>query len=816
MKKFIILILFCNLTLFFFGQTKNGSISGTVKSTDNNPLEAVTVLLLRQKDSSITRTAMTDKQGQFTIRKIAYGKYIVSVTAIGYQEFKSSLLTLDSFSHDRILSLINLSTVTKNLNAVTVTTQRPFLERKIDRLIVNVASSPVNAGQSAFDVLEKSPGVMIDENDNISLNGKQGTAIFIDGKMSYLSGKDLTNYLRSIPAAQLDVIELMTQPSSKYDAAGISGIINLKIKKNQANGFNGSINISSIFGYYYKNRDNLTLNWKKNKFNTTFSYGFSYTKNFIDQRTSRKFRKDFTTNYNSYQDQQLNFLTTNVPNNFRLTTDYTASKNTTIGLVLTGFFSNNKPAVTGLTTIFDSLHNRIDYNTVSNTPKNTISNPGFNINLLQKLDKKGKELTADADYVFYHNLNNQVSENNLYNNNGVLQSPFILKNYIPTNLDIYSFKADYTQPIKKDAKFEAGLKSSCVKTDNNGQYSYYDKLQSQWVNDTGRTNHFLYNENINAAYVNYNKQINKKWSLQMGMRLEQTHAKGNQLTKNIKFEKNYTQLFPTIFFSYAADKNNTINANYGRGVNRPGYQDLNPFQYFIDQFTIRQGNPDLKPFFTNDYGISYNYKNQLNISAGYSIIKNAYGLIYSNVQQGNNNVIIQTRQNISFRKFKDLAVDYTHSLKKWWNFTGSVFLFNNHFSAYPSANLPAVSATVCIMSVSNQFPLKKGWTLDASGLYRSKRLEGGFIHALPTYSFSVGASKKLLKNKGTLTFNMNDPFGLFRTDTYTEQSSFYSKTNNRPENRWLTATFNYRFGKATNQRRRTTGSSQDEQNRVNF
>ncbi|MDP4264273.1 MAG: TonB-dependent receptor [Bacteroidota bacterium] len=816
MKKIILLIPSCLYFLLVIAQTGNGKISGTIHTAGGQPAVAATVLLLRQNDSSVVKSALPDKQGQFEFNRLADGKYIILVTAVGFSKYSSNMVELNVAGPVAVLPPVNLIPVPKDLTAVKVAAQKPFIERTIDKLVINVASSPVNAGQSAFDVLEKSPGVMIDENDNISLNGKQGTAIFIDGKMSYLTGKDLTNYLRSIPAAQLDQVELMTRPSSKYDAAGISGIINLKTKKNLANGFNGSINTSAIFGYYFKNRDNLTLNWKKNKFNTTFNYGFSYTKNFIDQQTTREFRKDYGSGFNSYQQEDLYFLTTNLPHNFRITTDYTASKNTTLGFGLNGFFTNNKPGVTGTTDIFDSLHNKVNYNTVSTEPHNSVSNLGFNVNLQQKLDKKGKELTADADYVFYHNVNNQVSANNLYNNSGNLQDPLILKDYIPAKLDIYSIKVDYTQPLKKEAKLEAGIKSSYVKTDNNGQYSLFDKQQARWITDTGRSNHFIYNENINAAYVNYNKKINKKWSLQAGLRLEQTNAKGNQATKNIQFEKNYTQLFPTIFLGYTANKNNTFNADYGRGINRPGYQDLNPFQYLVDQFNIREGNPGLQPMFTNDFEVSYNYKNQLNVSAGYTTVKGAFALINSNVEQGNNHIIIQTRQNIGFRRLEVVGVNYSHSLKKWWNFTGSAFLFNNYFSGYPDADLPATSATVCIMNVTNQFPMKKGWTLDASGIYRSKRLEGAYSHALPTYSFSFGAAKKILKNNGTLTLNMNDPFWLMRTDIYTEQSTFYSKTNNHPENRWMTITFNYRFGKTTNQKRRNTGSSQDEQSRVNF
>ncbi len=804
------------VSLSTVAQPKNGTVNGSVNGSNNSPLDAATVLLLKQKDSSVAKAAVTDRQGRFIMSKIAWGKYILTASAAGYQDFKTALLILDSSNHDLAMPVISLSPSVKNLGNVSVTTQRPFLERKIDKLVVNVSSSPVNAGQSALDVLERSPGVIIDENENISLNGKQGTAIFIDGKISYLAGHDLANYLRGLPAAQLDQVEIITQPSSKYDAEGISGIINLKLKKNQNNGFSGGITTTAIFGKYFKTRDNLTLNWKKGKLNTTASYGISDTRNFSEQHTMREFRTDYSVPFNSYLDQNLYVVNGSIPHNVRITADLAASKNTTIGAVVTGFFALNKPGVSGRSDQFDSLHTPVSYTLSTTTPHNTISNAGFNLNLLQKLDKKGKELTADADYVFYHNLNQQVTENDLYNMGGVLQDAFILRNHIPLGLDIYSFKSDYSQPLKKEGKLEAGIKNSYVKTDNDGQYSQYDQQLKKWVADTGLSNHFIYRENINAAYVNYNQKLGKKWSLQTGLRWEQTIAKGNQLTKRVQFEKNYSELFPTIYIRYAPDDKHTFTASYGRGINRPGYQELNPFLYYIDKFNAREGNPDLKPFFSNDFELAYNYNNQLNIAAGYTHIKNAYGVIFRNELQGTDHVLVQQRGNIAFRRFINFSVDYNRAIKKWWKFTGSAFAFNNYFAAYSDPALPASSATVLILNISNQFPLKKGWTLDASGVYRSKRLEGGYVHVLPSYYFSAGVSKKLMKNKATLTLNMNDPFWLLRSNLYSEQSSFYTRTNSKPENRWLTMTFNYRFGKSVNQKRRDTGSSQDEQNRAGF
>lgn len=813
MKKFLLLSLLQCIAAIVIAQSKNGMISGIVNSNDGKAIEAATILLLKEKDSAIVKSAVTDKQGQFVFAKIPGGKYFVSVTSQGYQNSRTNAFVLDSMDHTILLTPIGLSYSAKSLTAVTVITQKPFVERKIDRLIVNVASSPLNAGQSAFEVLEKSPGVTIDENDNISLAGKQGVMIFIDGKPSYLSGRDLTNYLRGIPASQLDQLEIMTQPPARYDAAGDAGIINFKTKKNQANGFNGTITASPIFSYHFKTRNSLTMNWKKNKFSLSATYSYAALKNYVNQHIERKYRANAESGFNRYLEQDARLVWSQYPHNARLSVDYNASKNITIGIALTGSFSNNAQQATGVITVSDSLQDIVQFSKYTTRSKNDVSNPGINLNLQQKLSK-GKEITADADYVSFHNPSSQSSCNYVFDKNGNPLDPFFVQNNAPLDISIYSFKTDYSQPLPGRAKLEAGVKTSYVKTDNDVHYNSFNKQQNQWVDDTGRTNHFIYEENINAAYLDVNKQFNRKWSLQAGLRFEQTNAKGNELVKSTGFKRSYAQLFPTLYISYAADDKNNFTVGYDRRINRPGYQFLNPFQSVIDQFTFQQGNPLLKPFMTDNFEASYNYKGILNITINYTLTHHLFSPLFSIVKQGDNYVTIQKPVNAASRRNTGIDINYHRSITKWWNTNSDLHLFNNHFNDIIDSSRVNKGITIYFLTISNQFILKKGWTLDLSGFYRTKRFEGFPVYAIRSGSFSFGLSKKI-KNRSTVTMNFNDPLRLLKGGLLSDRNSFIFRTSNRNENRYLVLTFNYRFGKAIQQQnRRNNGSAQDEQNRL--
>jgi outer membrane receptor protein involved in Fe transport len=816
MRNILLAVLSVCFALPALAQNKTGKISGTIQANDSKPLEAATVLLLRANDSAIVRTTITNKQGLFELDKVADGKYVVTVNAVGYINFTTTPIEVNAVSAIVKVQPISLSAVTKNLGDVTVTSKKPFIENKIDKMVVNVEASSTSTGLSALEILEKSPGITIDNDDNISVKGKQGVIILIDGKPSYLSGKDLANYLRNLPANQLDQVEIMTQPSAKYDASGNSGIINIKTKKSKANGFNGTYSGSAIFANYFKSTNNLTFNWRKNKFNLFGNYGYSTWVGFNDINISRAFRADANTPSNRYFDQATFGKFTGYPHNFKLGADFFASKNTTFGAVVTGNIDDRQFESSGVSNIYDSVHKFVQYNQSNSQTKDPWTNVGFNLNFRRILDTKGSEITADADYVLYRTKGNQYSDNYLYNPNGILvESPYLLKGYLPAKIDIYSFKADYTHPIAEGTKLEAGIKLSYVKTDNDAQYTKFDAVQNGWLIDNDRSNHFIYEENINAAYVNLNKQY-KKLGVQLGLRAEQTVAKGDQVVKNSSFKRNYTQLFPTVYFSYKLNDNNTWGLSYGKRIERPGYQDLNPFQYLLDRYTYREGNPYLQPQFSHNIELSYNYKGQLNVSANYTSTTDIINDVLIAEKDGDNYITYQTKQNIATRKNIGLAINYNKQLQKWWSLNVFFNAYNNNYDGMINGENVKLGITAFSANLSNQFNFGKGWSGELSAFYNSKNLVSSVILAQPMGMFALGGGKQILQSKGSIRLNIRDPFWLMKFRGSTDMEKFTANIQSKWDNRRFIVSFTYRFGKtAQQQQRKRSTASQDEQSRVN-
>ena len=805
------ILLFTGHTTLLLAQTR---LSAVVRNKTGQTLEAATVLLHRQKDSSILRTAVTNRSGQFEFSKIIQGSYFLSVTSIGYENYTGDVLSVDSMTPAKVIADIILSPAAKDLRSVSVVTQRRFIEWKMDKVVVNVNSSPFfNPGQSALDVLERSPGLNIDYGNNtLSLNGRQGTTVYINGRISYLSGQDLINYLRGLPAGTLDQIELITQPSAKYDAAGSGGVVNIILKKNQADGLYGSFTTSAIVGYYFKTRDNIVLDWRKGRYNLNFAYGISDNRNFNDQHILSSFRAGYGSPFSQFQDYQTSAISKNISHTPRLSVDYQASKNTSLALNLTSLFSSNTTVTNGPIDLYDSLHHLTRQEEFINTTKSPVSNFGVNLDLQQKLDKKGKELSADADYIFYHSPGIQNSDN--------------YHGLVPSQIDIYAFKSDYSQPFHlkhqalsdaTDAKFEAGIKSSYVRTDNDASYTVFDTVSQKWQPDTALTNHFIYSENINAGYIDISEQLNKKWSVKLGVRAEQTISHGYEKVQNNRFRKNYFQLFPTAYIGYTPNDLHSFTLSYGRRMDRPGYVDLNPFRYIINQYSIREGNPSLQPEFVNNIEVTYHYKNDFTFWGNYVHINNMFSRVFKSSGQDNDLITIQTKENVQSRRNIFLFFFYNKTLTKWWNANWTIALINSRLTDPTNTGAPLDKVTVFRFDFNNQFPLGKGWGLDLRGNYAGRRLEGIRIYALASGSGSVGINKKLMKNKGLITMNINDPFSLYKPGQTSEAATFFIKTTNHPESRYLTMTFNYRFGSAKQQqRRKSDGSAEDEQRRANF
>lgn len=396
------------------------------------------------------------------------------------------------------------------------------------------------------------------------------------------------------------------------------------------------------------------------------------------------------------------------------------------------------------------------------------------------------------------------------------EDPYLLQGYLPSDIDIFSFKSDYKHPLNKTTTLEAGVKASYVKTDNDAQYTKYNSAQQKWVTDTSRSNHFIYKENINAAYINLQKQF-KKLGVQLGLRAEQTIADGNQVTRDISFHKNYTKFFPTTYLSYKLNDNNTLGLSYGRRVERPNYQSLNPFQYQLDRYTYRQGNPNLQPQFSHNIELSYNHKGQLNIAANYTAVSDIINdVLITKREPGDSNfTTYQTTQNIASSKNIGISVSYNRQLKKWWTINAFANVYNNSYKGVIDNESIKVNFTAFSSNLSSQFTFKKGWSAEISGWYNSKNLESSNIIAYPMGMFALGAGKQILKNKGTIRLNIRDPFYILSFRGYTDLNKSLTNIHAYWDNRRAIFSFTYRFGKTNDQQQRKRGSAaDDEKNRI--
>lgn len=796
---------------------QTGSITGMVASAiQKQPLEGATISLLKAGDSSLVKIAITDHSGRYSFEKIGKGTYLLHLESVGFQDQYTRPVNITETVTVLNIPETFLSASQQELGGVVVSARRPLIENKIDKTVVNVDASPTNTGLSALEVLEKSPGVTVDNDGNVSLKGKQGVTILIDGKPTYLGGQDLANYLKNMPSNQLDQIEIMTQPSAKYDASGNSGVINIITKKNRASGFNGTVSTSAIFAKYFKNTNSLNLNWHKGKINLYGNYGYSFWQGFNDIFINRSSRADASVPYSRYSDQHTYGKYQDRSNEFKAGVDFFANKTTTWGMAVTGTLDNQSFTSNGTANIYDSLHQFVQYNNAESQNKSPLTNLGFNLNYQKKLDDKGQEISADADYLFYHTPGRDYSNNYLYNSdNTASEAPYLLNGLLPSDIEIYSLKSDYKKPLKHDATFEAGIKSSYVKTDNNAEYTLYNNDLGKWEVDQNLSNHFIYKENINAAYLNLQKKI-KKLSVQLGLRAEQTIADGNQVTRNISFHKNYIQLFPTTYFSYQKNDNNTFGLSYGRRIERPDYSALNPFQFQLDRYTYQQGNPDLQPQFSHNIELSYNYKSQLNVTANYTYTKDIINdVLISSKQPGDSNyTTYQTSQNIASNVNIGLSVNYSKQLNKWWMINAYGSVFTNHYKGVIAGEAIDVSLPSVNFSLSSQFNFNKGWSAEFSGWYNGKNYVSSAILAQPMGMFALGGGKKILKGKGSLRLNIRDPFYLLSFRGSSELSAGLTQIHSYWDNRRAILTFTYRFGKTSGPQVQHTSSAGDEESRV--
>ncbi|MGN8059146.1 outer membrane beta-barrel protein [Pedobacter sp. 22163] len=810
-KLMAFLAVWMNIALTFAqAQTPQSRIYGRVLDADGKNIEFATAALL--KDSVLVKTTFTEKDGLFSFDKISYGKYLIKVSVVGSPIYQTDTLVLTADRAVINLADIKIKAGATNLKDVNISGQKAFVERKIDRTVVNVDALISNAGTTAMDVLSKSPGVNVDQNGVISLKGKSGVAIFIDDKPTYLSGADLDNYLRSLPSSSLDQIELMTNPPARYDAAGNGGVINIKTKKTKIAGFNGGINLSLNQGKLSRSNNSFNFNYRKDKINVFGNLSYNLNNSFTDLDLNRKYKND-DGSAKSYFNQNSYFRRHGNTFNLKTGLDYYASDRTTWGVVLTGMNRISKQVNNNTSNLSNASMQLDSVIRAENIDQIKYQNAGVNLNYRHKFKQAGRELTFDADYLLYRNQTDQTYYNFSYLPSGALKYQDILTGNLPSNIDIYTAKADYSHPLENKWKLDAGVKTAYTKTDNIADY--FNTANGKTNADYEKSNHFLYEENINAVYLNMSRE-GKRFSLQAGLRYENTVSNGHQLGNLIKpdssFKRTYNSLFPTLYFSYKLDTtgNNQLGLNYGRRIDRPYYQDLNPFFSPLDKFTYYVGNPFLKPSFTQSIELSHTYKSKITTTFGYSWVRDEVnetieilnGTYYSRpANVGKTRVAnVSVNAEIDLTKWVKLNayVEYAKIVSKTDFYTGFLVTNGSYLRANPNL----------------QFKISPTWNAEVNMRYQSKLSNVQFLLG-EVHEFGAAVQKKL-SAKSTLKLTAND---IFRTRIYNGIINNLANTEanwvNRQDSRSVVVSYSYRFGKAFSSPAKHESSGADaEKNRV--
>jgi iron complex outermembrane recepter protein len=802
------LLLLAMVSLFAFAA--NAQVQGKVADAEGKPLGGVTISLL--KDSTVVKLAVTKENGEYVFTGIKEGTYRVSASYIGHATANSTPFTV--YGPGVTVPELRLAKVTANLQDGTVIAKKPLVEMKADKTILNVEGTINATGSDALELLRKAPGVSVDKDDNLSIAGKNGVQVYIDGRPTPLSGSDLANYLKTIQSAQVEAIEIITNPSAKYEAAGNAGIINIRFKKNKALGTNGSVNAGWNIATNAKYNAGISLNHRNAKMNVYGNYNYNNSRN---ESNLSIYRSLFDTLFDQKGITSFNIKS----HNFKTGIDYTLNKQSSIGALINGSLSDPTLSSNSSTPIIVRSSNAIDrILKASNQSEIKRDNINFNLNYNYN-GKDGKSVVLNADHGYYDIGSNQYQPNDYYNAAGTSKLSSVAYRMISaTDIHISSFKADYEQNFGK-GKLGIGGKTAFITTDND--FQRYNVVASADVYDKDRSNRFRYEENINALYLNYNRAW-KGIMLQAGVRGENTLSEGTSVgLKNAgsgytsvetAFKRNYIDFFPSAAITFNKNPMKQWGFSYSRRIDRPAYQDLNPFEMKLDEYTYMKGNTDLKPQYTNTFGISHSYKYKLNIALNYSHVKDIFTQLIDTAEQSKSFI---SKKNLAKQDILSLNVSYPVMYKSFTSFVNISSNYSKYkadFGTGRKVDIEAFGLTAFTQS-SLKFGKAKTWTAEMTAFYNAPTIYQGAFKAKSIWGIDMGMQKQLMQGRTTVKASVSDVFNTMKfrgtQDFAGQKSELYSKW----ESRQFKLAVSFRFGSNTVKaaKQRTTGA-EDETKRV--
>jgi outer membrane receptor protein involved in Fe transport len=794
------------LLLFDFGYAQ--SVSGKVQDEQGNNLPFVNVLLLNSSDSSLIKGAATNDAGYYSIDNLHSGKYLLAASMVGYKMTYTAPLDINAAQDIKAPELVLMTDVTQ-LNEVSVTATRPFIEQAIDRTIINVANSIISGGSTALEVLEKSPGVSVDrQNDGIALRGKDGVMIMLDGKQTYLAMADVVALLRSMPSENIDKIELITNPSAKFDAAGNSGIINIVLKKNNNYGTNGSLSLAIGHGRFDRERASFQINNRSKKINFFSSLSASRGGNYWDFDLYRK--QDNGEGGFNYVDQDSFITFRNTGLNGKAGVDYSIGKKTTIGMVYTFFLNNSDEESPAYTTMSHEESGEpyleiITEKTLSNSTSNQIGN----VNFQHDFGGKGGTWSADFDIGRYRrDYSNQLITTTLISEDPVdgLTGLFTV---MPSSIDIVTFKTDYSRPLIQGWKIDLGLKTSSVSSDNDMKLSSgpVDDMQL----DPELSNHFVYEEKVFAVYTSVVGKLSDKTEIQAGLRMEHTNSVGESLSLNQKVDRSYVNFFPTAYISRNFSAKQNLTFSYSYRIDRPNYQNLNPARSYLDPYAFQRGNPYLKPQYTHSIELKHGFDGKIFISVGANYVTD---YVFHLIQPVGTQTSERTPDNIGESQAYNINISFPVNFSKSWSFQGNMMGIYSRLEYVYLGEPLSVEQVNGRFNGTNSFILGKGWTGELTGWLNTPATNTIFVS--PWLGALDAGLQKSFKSKLKIKISLSDIFKTNRWVGNGKTTGYEQNARLSFDTRVLMFNLTYPFGNQQMKgvRQRKT-ASEDEVQRTN-
>jgi iron complex outermembrane receptor protein len=781
-------------------------VQGRIVDENEDPIAFASVVLFKS-DSTMAKAGYSEDDGSFSFSEITPGDYYINISFVGYDTYFSPVFSSSS-QNTTTIDVIKMSPFATELGEVVVAASKPIVEVRPDKTVFNVEGSVNAIGNNGLELLRKAPGVVVDNNERLMLAGKSGVKVYIDGRQSILSGDDLAAYLKSLQSTQIEAIEIITQPSAKYEAEGNAGIINIRLIKDKSLGTNAVASLGYNQSIHAKYDGNLNFNSRTKNINVFGNLNYANGEN-------QGYTTFFRTQPDLYAHQENKELHDWNNLSFRTGFDITSGKNSTIGFLFDGYkndegFSNNvttEIAPDPISPFTEILEGSNDIDTKRNN---------YNFNGNYRYDNhNGNVLNVDLDYGNYNSEGNSYQPNYYYDaETGELTDTRIFSSNTPTTIDIKTIKLDYEKPLF-GGNLGAGFKLALVNTDNT--YNFYNVIDGIPEIDTERSNQFTYDENVNAGYLSFGKQWTKI-GFQAGVRVEQTDSKGELMSYNEQddetVDQEYVDVFPSAGVTYQLNEKNSFRINYSRRIDRPNYQDLNPFEFKLDEITFQKGNPFLRPQFSNSISVGHTYNYTLNTSFTYSRTDDLMAQLTDT--SGMDGGAFITTANVANQDLYAFNVSYPFSLSKFWNvFANAGVNYTHNQGEFEQGKTVDIEATTFNIYGQNTFTLPKGFQIEISGWYNSPGIWGGNFATDEMWSIDAGIQKKLFKERGTLKLGVSD---IFNSQHWRGENNFgglHLVAMGGNESRQFKANFTYLVGNSSVKgiRQRRTGI-EDESKRI--